>query len=104
VARKLLFKGSRQLKYRGIVTIEARELARDLVSHYWVPIEQVDNVIHAVSLFVGVTIKDHLSTRSVARFITEAGVAAALQIGDYMEKAKSILPVLVRQTNEKFEF
>ncbi len=72
---------------RGIYTAQAHQIARFLVS-MGCSEKKVGRVIQSVGVMMGMMIKKRMSQRTVQRCITEGGLAAKMQAGHEMVKAK----------------
>jgi hypothetical protein len=76
-----------KLLHKGIYSPQARQLARELVAAGCSQ-DYVGRVIQTVCGAAGVTVKDHMSRRTVARSILEGQVAAQIQIGHELAQTK----------------
>ncbi|TFK21326.1 hypothetical protein FA15DRAFT_573000, partial [Coprinopsis marcescibilis] len=72
----------------GTISVSARGMVRELVALN-VTESKVDSVIHTVAGGIGVNVLDHIDTRSVRRVVSEAGIAAELQIVDELRPENS---------------
>jgi len=73
---------------QGIVTNDARALARDLV-RLGVPASNVNTVIRTVAQPMGITVEGNISDRTVRRVVLEGGIAAQVQVVDEVHRAES---------------
>ena len=55
-------------------------MAHDLVNHLGVPVENVNDVIHAVAKPLGITVNGKISKRTVSWTVLEGSVAAKLHL------------------------
>ena len=55
-------------------------MSHDLVNHFGVPVENVNDVIHAVAKPLGITVNGKISKRTVSWTVLEGSVAAKLQL------------------------
>lgn len=69
-----------ELKKKGVLTSQAKALARNLVQSGCSQ-EHINSVIEAVGHAMGKQVKDGISRRSVGRALTEIGVAWVMQAG-----------------------
>jgi hypothetical protein len=73
---------------QGIVTNDARALARDLVG-LGVPASNVNTVIRTVAQPMGITVEGNISDRTVCCVVLEGGIAAQVQVVDEVHRAES---------------
>jgi hypothetical protein len=79
--RKALKKAeTRELCKSGVVSDQSRDMVRELVIACRVPVGQVNEAIQAVSGGLGLSVPDSISVRTVRRAVTEAGLAANIQL------------------------
>lgn len=76
-----------KLTQRGTYTPKARALAR-VIAHSGCARENVGKVMKDVGEFLGIKVKRSMSRRTVGRSILEGGIAAKVQLGFELTKAK----------------